>query len=93
MADCRTTHITKKRQIADEHIKHAGRPDSWHWKRQEIIESINNKSNAFYVLENGYRSTFGIVNHTNVRPPFLKHMQMEFEAIIYFHYLNIPDNY
>lgn len=73
MADCRITHITKKnRESKHEHITHAGRPETWYWKREDIIASINNKSNTFYVLENGNRSTVGVVNPTDGASPFLR---------------------
>ena len=73
MADCRITHITKKnRQSAHEHITHAGVPGSWYWTREDIIASINNKSNTFYVLQNGNRSIVGVVNPADGRSPFLR---------------------
>jgi len=73
MADSRITHITKKnRQSTHEHITHAGVPGSWYWTREDIIASINNKSNTFYVLENSNRSIVGVVNPTDGRSPFLR---------------------
>lgn len=73
MADCRITHITKKnRQSAHEHITHAGNPPTWYWNREDIIESINNKTNTFYVMEKGNRSNVGVVNPTDGRSPFLR---------------------
>ena len=73
MADCRITHITKKdRQNAHEHITHAGAPASWYWTRESIIASINDKSNTFYVLENGDRSYVGVVNPKDGRSPSLR---------------------
>ncbi|MBE9598002.1 DUF3892 domain-containing protein [Pedobacter sp. MC2016-24] len=73
MADCRITRITKKnRQSTHDHITHAGNPPTWYWKREDIIASINNKTNTFYVLENGNRSDVGVVNPTDGRSPFLR---------------------
>jgi hypothetical protein len=73
MADCRITHITKKnRQSAHDHITHAGNPNSWYWTREQIIDSINNRSNTFYVLEKGNRSVVGVINPQDGRAPFLR---------------------
>jgi hypothetical protein len=73
MADCRITHITKKnRQSTHEHITHAGNPPTWYWKREDIIESINIKTNTFYVFENGNRSNVGVVNPNDGRLQFLR---------------------
>lgn len=73
MPDCRITHITKKNRLsAHEHITHAGNPNSWYWTREQIIESINNKSNTFYVFEKGNKSYVNVVNPTDGRAPFLR---------------------
>lgn len=73
MADCRITHIRKKDRLSShEHITHAGNPPAWYWTREKIIESINNRTNTFYVLEKGNRSEVGVVNPTDGRSPFIR---------------------
>lgn len=73
MSDCRITQITKKnRMSAHEHITHAGNPPTWYWKREDIIDSINAKTNTFYVSEGGNRSEVGVVNPKDGRSPFLQ---------------------
>lgn len=73
MADTRITHIRKKdRMSTHEHITHAGNPPSWYWTREDIIKSINNKTNTFYVLVGGNRSEVGVVNPTDGRAPYIR---------------------
>lgn len=73
MANCRITHIRKKdRMSSHEHITHAGNPPTWYWTRDQIIKSINDKTNTFYVLENGNRSEVGVVYPTDGRSPFIR---------------------
>jgi Protein of unknown function (DUF3892) len=73
MADCRITHITKpNRESTNDHITHAGNPPTWYWKREDIIRSINERTNTFYVYEGGNRSEVGVVNPTDGRSPFLR---------------------
>jgi len=73
MADCRITHIRKRdRMSIHEHITHVGNPPTWFWPREDVIASINSKTNTFYVYENGKRSEVGVVNPTDGRFPFLQ---------------------
>jgi hypothetical protein len=77
MADSRITHIRKpNRQSTHEHITHVGSignmTGNWIWPRADVIASINNGTNTFYVLEGGKRSEVGVVNPTDGRSPFLR---------------------
>lgn len=74
MADARITHIRKpNRMSAHEHITHVGNPPSWFWTREEVIKSIEAKTNTFYVLDSsGNRADVGVVYPTDSRSPFLR---------------------
>lgn len=74
MADCRITHIRKpNRNSTHEHITHVGNPSAnWVWKREDVIASIDAKTNTFYVHEGGNRSEVGVVRPTDGRDPFLR---------------------
>jgi len=75
MADCRITHIRKlDRFSSHEHITHAGNPPSWFWTREDIIKSIENKTNTFYVKDDktGKRSEVGVIYPDDNRHPFLR---------------------
>lgn len=74
MSDCRITHIRKPdRQNSHEHITHVGNPSAkWFWPREDVIASINAKTNTFYVLEGGRRSEVGVVNPDDGRSAFLR---------------------
>ena len=77
MADCRITHIRKpNRQSTHEHITHVGNignaTGNWVWPRADVILSIKNRTNTFYVLEGGKRSEVGVVNPDDGRSPFLR---------------------
>lgn len=77
MADCRITHIRKpNRQSTHEHITHVGNignaSGNWVWPRADVISSIKNGTNTFYVLEGGKRSEVGVVNPEDGRAPFLR---------------------
>ena len=64
MADVQVTCITKPRpQSSHEHITHLGNPPTWKWTREQVIASIDVKTNTFYVLDpyNGKRSEVGVV--------------------------------
>lgn len=70
MADVQVTCINKQpRQNPHEGITHLGGP-SWRWTRQQVIESINAKSNTFYTWVNGNRGDIGVVNGPN--GPYLR---------------------
>ncbi len=72
MADCRVTCITKPNpQSPHEHITHLGNPEAgWKWTREQVIESIENKTNTFYVTDptNGKRSEVGVVKPESGKP-------------------------
>jgi hypothetical protein len=77
MADCRITHVRKpNRQSSHEHITHVGNigngSGNWIWARADVIQSINNGTNTFYVFEGGKRSEVGVVNPDDGRAPFLR---------------------
>lgn len=65
MADCEVTCITKPHpQSPHEHITHVGNPRAnWVWTREAVIESIEAKTNTFFVLDpaTGKRSNVGVV--------------------------------
>ncbi len=60
MADVKVTCITKPNpQSTHEHITHLGNPAvGWKWTREQVIESIEAKTNTFFVTDpyNGKRS-------------------------------------
>ena len=67
VADVQVTCITKPNpQSPHEHITHLGNPTSanggWKWTREEVIASIDAKTNTFYVLSpvNGKRADIGV---------------------------------
>lgn len=75
MAESRITHIRKRDRFnTHEHITHAGNPPTWFWTREDIIRSIEKKSNTFYVIDrfNGKRSEVGVVYPKDNRSPFLR---------------------
>lgn len=75
MADCQVTCIVKPHpQSTHEHITHVGNPGAgWVWPREQVIASIDNRSNTFYVLDpmTGRRSEVGVVRPTG-RSPYLR---------------------
>ena len=75
MADVQVTCITKPHpQSSHEHITHLGNPKAdWKWTREQVIASIDAKTNTFYVLDpdNGNRSNVGVVRPVG-RPAFLR---------------------
>jgi len=72
MADCRITCIRKPDRFSrHEHITHVGNPEAgWMWKREDVIASIELKTNTFYVLDpNNYkRSEVGVVREAGKLP-------------------------
>jgi hypothetical protein len=68
MADVQVTCITKPHpQSPHEHITHLGNPaGGWIWPREKVIQSIDEKTNSFFVIDprSGKRADIGIV-----RPP------------------------
>ncbi|MCB0124903.1 MAG: DUF3892 domain-containing protein [Caldilineaceae bacterium] len=70
MADVRVTCINKlPRNNPYEGITHLG-GYNWKWTRQDVIRSIQDKSNTFYTLVNGNRGDIGVVNGPN--GPYLR---------------------
>lgn len=71
MADAKITCITKPNpQSPHEHITHLGNPPSWVWTREQVIASIEGKTNTFFVIDpyNGKRSDVGVVHPTHGAP-------------------------
>jgi len=71
MADAQVTCITKPHpQSAHEHITHLGNAGHWVWTREQVIESIEAKSNTFFVLDpaNGKRAYIGVVREPGKAP-------------------------
>lgn len=65
MADVRVTCINKQpRNNAHEGITHLGGA-TWHWTRQDVINSIEAKTNTFFTLVGGNRAEVGVVNGAN----------------------------
>ncbi len=65
MADVQVTCINKQpRSDPHEGITHLGGPQ-WHWTRQQVIESIEAKTNTFFTLVSGNRGNIGVVNGAN----------------------------
>ncbi len=65
MADVQVTCINKQaRNNPYEGITHLGGP-RWRWTRQEVVDSINQKTNTFYTLVNGKRANIGVVDGPN----------------------------
>jgi hypothetical protein len=65
MADVLVTCINKQpRQDLYEGITHLGGPGGggWRWSRQQVIDSINARTNTFYTQDrSGNRSYLGVV--------------------------------
>lgn len=67
MADAQVTCITKPHpQSLHEHITHLGNPPQWVWTREQVIASIDAKTNTFFVRDpaTGKRSDVGVVRET-----------------------------
>lgn len=65
MADAQITCIKKQhRDSKHEGITHLG-GSGWKWTRQEVIDSINAKTNTFFTYVNGKRANVGVVNGPN----------------------------
>jgi hypothetical protein len=65
MADVAVTCVTKPNvNSAHEHITHLGNPTAgWKWTREQVIQSIDAKSNTFYVQDpaSGKKAYIGVV--------------------------------
>jgi hypothetical protein len=72
MADIQVTGITKPHpQSPHEHITKVGNPRAgWSWPREQVIASIEAKSNSFFVLDpkTGKRADIGVVRATGHAP-------------------------
>jgi hypothetical protein len=72
MADAQVTCISKPHpQSPHEHITHLGNPaGNWMWTREKVVESIDAKTNTFYVLDpaNGTRADVGVVREAGKAP-------------------------
>ena len=75
MSDVQVTCITKPHpQSPHEHITHLGNPRStnggWLWPREQVIASIDAKTNTFFVIDplTGQRANIGVVRETGKAP-------------------------
>ena len=77
MADVQITCIVKPHsQSTNEHITHVGNPaGQWIWPRERVIESIDAKTNTFYVVDpaNGRRAYVGVVREAGKLPYLRTH--------------------
>ncbi|KAF0098948.1 MAG: hypothetical protein FD144_4023 [Rhodospirillaceae bacterium] len=65
MADVQVTCINKlPRNNPHEGITNLGGP-GWKWPRQQVINSINEKSNTFFTRVNSKRADIGVVHGPN----------------------------
>jgi len=65
MADVQVTCINKQpRQNPHEGITHVG-GSGWRWTTQQVIDSINGKTNTFFTFVGGRRADVGVVNGPN----------------------------
>jgi Protein of unknown function (DUF3892) len=70
MADCRVTCIVKPNvNSTHEHITHLGNPPTWVWTSEQVMQSIIQKTNTFYVLDpsTNKRSEIGVVQEQGKR--------------------------
>jgi hypothetical protein len=73
MADVQVTCITKPNpQSPHEHITHLGGAQ-WKWTREQVITSIDAKTNTFYVMDprTGKRADVGVIRPAG-RPAFVR---------------------
>ena len=71
MPDVQVTCITKSSsQGGHEHITHLGaKSGQWKWTREQVITSIEAKTNTFYVMDaSGKRADVGVVRPTGQAP-------------------------
>jgi hypothetical protein len=65
MADSQVTCINKQpRTNTHEGITHLGGPN-WKWTRQDVIASIEAKTNTFFTLVGGKRANVEVINGPN----------------------------
>lgn len=71
MADVQVTCIVKPHPDSPhEHITHIGNPPSWMWPREQVIASIEAKTNTFFVRDpySGKRADIGVVRPAQGAP-------------------------
>ena len=71
MADVRVTCIIKPgSDNRHEHITHLGNQPNWLWTREDVIKSIEAKTNTFYVLDDRTkkRAEVGVVRPDHGAP-------------------------
>ena len=74
MADVQVTCIIKPHpQSPHEHITHLGNPPKWVWKSEQVITSIDAKTNTFFVRDpaTGKRANIGVVRIAG-KTPYLR---------------------
>jgi len=74
MADVQVTCIIKPNpQSPHEHITHLGNPPTWRWTREQVIASIDAKTNTFFVRDphSGKRADVGVVREAG-KVPYLR---------------------
>jgi hypothetical protein len=75
MADAQVTCIVKPHPLSPhEHITHVGNPaGQWMWPREQVVASIDAKTNTFFVLApiSGKRADIGVVRE-NGKAPYLR---------------------
>lgn len=74
MADVQVTCIIKPNVLSShEHITHIGGV-GWKWSREDVIRSIDGRTNTFYVLDprTGKKAYIGVVRPTDGRAPYLQ---------------------
>lgn len=73
MADVQVTCITKPNpQSPHQHITQLGNPPTWVWPREDVIASINAKTNTFFVRDYaGKRADVGVVREAG-KAPYLR---------------------
>jgi hypothetical protein len=65
MADVQVTCITKpNRNSPHESITHLG-GSNWYWTRQQVITSIEGKTNTFYTMVGDTRANVAVVDGAN----------------------------
>ena len=65
MAEVQVTCINKQpRNNPHEGITHLG-GKTWWWTRQQVVDSINAKSNTFFTMSNGVKAFIGVVEGPN----------------------------
>jgi hypothetical protein len=76
VADVVVTCIVKSMPYGThEHITHIGnRAAGWMWSREQVIQSIDAKTNTFYVLDSNSsrRAYIGVVRPRDGRSPWLQ---------------------